>query len=104
MPTRCIEAATCSGIRRPPSREGKPDKPDRTSGPPPALLRPSRSQKSPTPECASEPPISSWARVFPLLCEIRHIALPRIDLLCCFSLDCDPSPMTCPFFRNGHLP
>ena len=27
------------------------------------------------------------------LCELRHITLPRIDLLWCFSLDCDPSPM-----------
>src|SRR6266566_927642 len=29
--------------------------PDRTSGPPPSLLRPSRSPKLPKPECASEP-------------------------------------------------
>src|SRR5450755_4714212 len=34
----------------------KPGKPDRTSGPPPALLRPSRSPKSPRPEYASETP------------------------------------------------
>src|ERR1700731_2482305 len=56
MPTRCTEAATCSGIRNSGGPAGKPDKPDRTSGPPPALLRPSRSPKSPRPECASEPP------------------------------------------------
>ena len=48
--------------------------------------------------------LSSWARVFPLLCELRHIALPRIDLLCRFSLDCDPSPMTGPFLRSAHPP
>ena len=61
MPTRCTEAATCSGIRNswPPGcrHAGKPDKPDRTSGRPPALLRPSRSPKSPRPECAS---VSPW--------------------------------------------
>src|ERR1700676_5353286 len=60
MPTRCTEAATCSGIRNswPPgcTHAGIPDKPDRRSGPPPVLLRPSRSPKSPRPECASEPP------------------------------------------------
>src|SRR6266436_7867591 len=59
MPTHCIEAAKCSGIRNNwpvPTRVGKPDKPDRTSGPPRALLRRSRSPKSPRPECASEPP------------------------------------------------
>src|ERR1700682_1529924 len=56
MPTRCTEAATCSGIRKSGTTAGKPGKPDRTSGPPPALLIPSRSSKSPRPECASEPP------------------------------------------------
>src|SRR6266850_1080026 len=47
-----------SGIRnsRPGTRAGRPDKPDRTSVPPPALLRASRSQKSPRPECPLEPP------------------------------------------------
>src|ERR1700724_955280 len=35
------------------------------------------------------------------VCELRHIALPRIDLLCRFSLDCDPSPMTGPFLRSA---
>src|SRR6202022_249272 len=34
------------------------------------------------------------------VCELRHIALPRIDLLCRFSLDCDPSPMTGPFLEK----
>jgi len=60
MPTRCTEAAMCSGIRNScplaRTRAGKPDSPDRTSGRPPALLRPSRSPKSQRPECALEPP------------------------------------------------
>src|SRR5262245_13419277 len=50
MPTRCTGAATCSGIRNSwpgRTRADKPDKPDRRSGRPPALLRPSRSPKSP---------------------------------------------------------
>src|SRR5713226_156259 len=67
MPTRCTEAATCSGIRNswPPgrTRAGKPDSSDRTSGPPLALLRPFRSPKSPRPECASEPPSGLAATV-----------------------------------------
>ena len=59
MPTRCTEAATCSCIRNSwpvPTREGKPDKPDRTSGRPLASLKPSRSPKLPRLECASKPP------------------------------------------------
>jgi hypothetical protein len=40
---------------------------------------------------------TSAATVSSHLCELRHIALPRIDLLCRFSLDCDPSPMAGPF-------
>jgi hypothetical protein len=35
------------------------------------------------------------------LCELRHITLPRIDLLCRFSLDCDPSPMAGSFLRSA---
>ena len=57
MPTRCTEAATCSGIgnSRPPgcTHAGKPDKPDRTFEPelaPPS--KPSRTSKSPKPGCA----------------------------------------------------
>jgi hypothetical protein len=58
MPTRCTEAVTYRRIRDSclPSlgtRAGKPDTLDRTSGPPPALLRSSRLQKSPRPEYAS---------------------------------------------------
>jgi hypothetical protein len=74
MPTRCTEAATCSCNRNswlPPGRTlaGKPETLDRTSGPPPALLRPSRSQKSPRPEYASEPSLrivfrSGLSRIF----------------------------------------
>jgi hypothetical protein len=61
MPKRCTEAATYRRIRNSclPSlgtRAGKPDTLDRTSGLPLALLRSSRSQKSPRPEYASEPP------------------------------------------------
>jgi hypothetical protein len=70
MPTRCTEAATCSGIRNSWSgrtRAGKPDKPDHTSGPPLALLRSSRSSKSPRPECASEPPWGYARRLHPSL-------------------------------------
>jgi hypothetical protein len=58
MPTRCTEAATCSGIRNSGSlptdtHAGKPDRPDRTSGlEPVSLSRPSRTAKSPKPECA----------------------------------------------------
>ena len=55
MPTHCTEAATCSGIRNSWSgrtNAGKPDSPDRTSGRPPAQLRPSRLPKSPRTECA----------------------------------------------------
>ena len=70
MPTRCTAAATCSGIRNRwpplPTHAGKPDKPDRTSGPeqaPPS--KPSRSSKSPKPECASEPPSGHARRSAP---------------------------------------
>ena len=77
MPTRCTEAATYSGIRNswPPGcrHAGKPDKPDRTSGRPPALLRPSRSPKSPRPECAS---VSPW-RLAKLADEIWRPAAVR---------------------------
>ncbi len=58
MPTRCTEAATCSGIRNSGSlptdtHAGKPDRPDRTSGlEPVSLSRPSRTAKSPKPQCA----------------------------------------------------
>jgi hypothetical protein len=58
MPTRCTEAATCSGIRNSGSlptdtHAGKPDRPDRTSGlEPVSLSRPSRTAKSPKLECA----------------------------------------------------
>jgi len=58
MPTRCTEAATCSGIRNSGSlptdtHAGKPDRPDRTSGlEPVSLSRPSRTAKSPKPACA----------------------------------------------------
>jgi hypothetical protein len=34
------------------------------------------------------------------VCELRHITLPRIDLVWGFSLDCDPPPMTGPFFEK----
>jgi len=77
MPTRCTEAVTCSGIRNswPPGcrHAGKPDKPDRTSGRPPALLRPSRSPKSPRPECAS---VSPWG-LAKLADEIWRLAAVR---------------------------
>jgi hypothetical protein len=43
----------------------------------------------------------SVATVFLSVCEFRHIALPRIELLYCFSLDCDPSLMTGPFLRSA---
>jgi hypothetical protein len=59
MPTRCIEAATCSCIRiRWPGHipAGKPGKPDRTSGRPPAVLRRSQPPISSRQECASKPP------------------------------------------------
>ena len=60
MPMRCTEAARCSGIRnrwQGRTHTGKPDNPDRTSGPEPVPpSKPSRSSKSPKPECASEPP------------------------------------------------
>jgi hypothetical protein len=46
----------------------------------------------------------SWARVSLSVCELRHMALPRIDLLCRFSLDCDPPPMTGPFFEKRRPP
>ena len=58
MPTRCTEAATCSGTRNSGSlptdtHAGKPDRPDRTSGlEPVSLSRPSRTAKSPKPKCA----------------------------------------------------
>ena len=58
MPTRCTEAATCSGIRNSGSlptdtHAGKPDRPDRTSGlEPVSLSRPSPTAKSPKPACA----------------------------------------------------
>ena len=58
MPTRCTEVATCSCIRnRWPVRTcaGRPDKPDRTSGLPPAPLRLPRSPISPKPDYASVP-------------------------------------------------
>jgi hypothetical protein len=70
MPTRYTEVARCSGIRnsgRGPG--GKRDRPDRTSGPPPALLRSSR--KSPRPECASEAPWGPFAPKMPSHCLIR---------------------------------
>ncbi len=48
--------------------------------------------------CAARFLKGSWAsRVFLSVCELRHITLPRIDLLWRFSLDCDPSPMAGPF-------
>jgi hypothetical protein len=37
------------------------------------------------------------------MCELRHIALPRIDLLCRFSLDWDPPRMTGSFLRSAGL-
>src|SRR2546422_6119862 len=60
MPTRCTEAGCYSGIRNSHplpkgTRAGKPDKPDRMSGPepaPPSKLP--RSSKTPKSECASE--------------------------------------------------
>src|ERR1700758_5322258 len=71
MPTARTGAATCNCTRNCSlhwsTRAGKPDKPDRTSGPPPALLRPSRSPKSPRPEYASEPPChGGWVAATPL--------------------------------------
>ena len=67
MPTRCTEAATCSGIRNSGSlptdtHAGKPDRPDRTSGlEPVSLSRPSRTAKSPKPECAPFAPKMPFA-------------------------------------------
>jgi hypothetical protein len=78
MLTRCTEAELCSCIRNSwlPSRTraGKPDTPDHTSGPPPALLRPSRSQKSPRPECASESPFGIDAT--------RRPSTPKMPFAC----------------------
>jgi hypothetical protein len=48
--------------------------------------------------------LASWARVFPFVCELRHIALPRIDLPCVFSQNCHPSPMAGSFLRRGPPP
>jgi hypothetical protein len=89
MPTRCTEAATCSGIRNswPPGciRAGKPDKPDRTSGP--ELVLPSklsRSSKSPKPECASQPPSGQARRTTPFAPKmpfaLRSAFRPRPDV------------------------
>jgi hypothetical protein len=78
MPTRCTAVTSCSGIRnsRPGhTHAGKPDKPDRTSGLPRALLRLPRSPISPKPDYASVPP---WGLAAAIRLQFRLCVKVRI--------------------------
>src|SRR5216683_2369378 len=96
-PARTPEpAGQTSGARPAGAAPAEPDRPRGVSSTIPRFIYVSAGPR----QCRADL-FLSWERVSLFVCELRHIALPRIDLLCRFSLDCDPSPMAGSFLRRA---